>query len=166
MSGEGQTKGPLLKVEKQRGGIDKRKKVGGRAGLICCYLIVMYTIGGGLIQIAIWLLTGCILFIPCRKAGRRCFLMARVSITPLRYELTPAQDCKACGNGFFCAFLWAILAGWHMMLFHWLMAILFIPFACCGIPASTAHFRLGRVSFRPFNAQVRRREEWEMFYAT
>ena len=174
--GEGQTpSGPLLKVDTARnggtsqisqpGGIDERKKIGGRAGIVCCYLLVMYTIGGGLLMICIWLITGIILFIPCRKASKRCFLMARVSITPLRYEMIPSKECKTCGNGLCGAILWAILVGWHMMLFHWILAFLMLPFYCCNIPASHSHFMLGRVSIRPFTANIRKKEEWEMFYA-
>ena len=148
------------------GSIDEKRKKRVRGGLICCHLVLWWTIGGGFFWILIWCLFGCLLY-PCGNAGRRCFTIARVCITPLRFHLIPARcckDCKKCGQGWCGAFIWAIAIGWHIMLFHFLMGIIFIPWNLCDVPISRTHFKLGRIALRPFSATIIRKEDHEMFY--
>lgn len=170
----GETSGALLKTpgnaysngQPEPGAIDEKRKRRATTGLICCHLVLWWTIGGGFFYIILWCLFGIILF-PCGNAGRRCFTIARVCITPLRFHLKPAKfcgDCKKCGEGFCGSFIWAILVGWHIMLFHFLMAILFLPWNLCNIPIARTHFRLGRIALRPFNATITRKEDHEMYY--
>eukprot|EP01084_Bolivina_argentea_P191136 328322_1 len=149
------------------GSIDERRKKRVRTGLICCHFLLWYTIGGGLFFMLIWLFFGCILY-PCGNAGRRCFTIARVCLTPLRYNLQPAKccrDCKKCGKGFCGGLIWAIAIGFHIMIFHFFMALIFLPWYICKIPMSRTHIKLGRIALRPFSATITRKEENEMYYA-
>eukprot|EP01083_Nonionella_stella_P253147 871371_1 len=58
-----------------------------------------------------------------------------------------------------CNIIWMILVGWFFFLCHCLCAIILLPFECCGLGFSGAHWKLARLGLMPNGAEVRKKHK-------
>ena len=112
---------------------------------------IIWFIFGGLISGLLLLLLGALLCVTIIgiPLGVQCFKVAVLSFAPFgkKVDLNPSKHIIA-------NVLWAVLLGWELALCY-----LFAGIACCitiiGIPNGIVAFKLMKLAFLPFGAQIK-----------
>ena len=119
--------------------------------------LLWFVFGGGIVAWLMWLLTAAVfavtvIGIPFAKAA---FRISVFSAFPFGRELIDGRLLgkeRVAGTGF-VNFLWCILAGLWLAIFHSVGVVICI-LTIIGIPFGFAHFKLAQVSFAPLGKVI------------
>lgn len=112
----------------------------------------LWIILGGFILFLMWAMAGLLCFISIIgiPMGYQCFKIAVFTLTPFGKDI-------ALGNfgvfGFAGNLLWIVLFGWEIALTSLALG-LFFCITIIGIPFGLQYFKLARLGFLPFGAQI------------
>lgn len=111
---------------------------------------VVWIITGGLVQALIWVLAGVVLFITIIgiPLGKQCFKFAELSLAPFGKKVNLRPGTHPVANA-----IWAILAGWEMLLLYAVSSIA-LCITIVGIPFGLQGFKFAKLGLLPFGAEV------------
>ena len=112
---------------------------------------ILWFIFGGLAGGLVWIAAGClwcitIIGIP---VGRQCFKMAGLAFFPFGKEIIYGGG----GVSFLANLIWVLLFGWELAVGYLFLGLLWCV-TIVGIPVGQQCFKLARLSFTPFGAEV------------
>eukprot|EP00483_Globobulimina_turgida_P010199 UN10218 len=58
-----------------------------------------------------------------------------------------------------CNLIWMILLGWLFFLLYCVLALLTLPFMCCGLDFAVQHWKLARLSLFPNGADIHKADK-------
>lgn len=112
---------------------------------------ILWFLFGGLAGGLAWILAGClwcitIIGIP---VGRQCFKMAGLAFFPFGKEVVYGGG----GVSFLANVIWVLLFGWELAVGYLILGLVWC-ITIVGIPGGQQCFKLARLSFTPFGAEV------------
>lgn len=107
---------------------------------------------GGIVLAFIWLLLGIVLCITIIGIpfGIQCIKIAGFIFWPFGREVELGNFGV---GGLLMNIIWILLVGWELAIAH-LFSGLFCAITIVGIPFAFQHFKLAKLSFLPFGAEI------------
>eukprot|EP01084_Bolivina_argentea_P286543 491564_1 len=127
----------------------------------CSFQSLMWWIFGGAIMAIFWWIFGWLCC--CCPCGDNLRAIGSVAWNPYAKQV----DVGVCGEDGGCDgicdcgvnLIWMITLGWIFFLFYCILAILTLPFLCCGWDFSAQHWKLARLSLFPSGADIHKSEQ-------
>ena len=113
---------------------------------------LLWIVLGGLIISLLWFIAGLLLCITIIGIpfGTQCFKIAGFVLWPFGRDITPGGFgvMGAIGN-----IIWIIVCGIELAIVHLICGLL-LCITIIGIPFALQHFKLAKLAFIPFGAQI------------
>lgn len=118
-----------------------------------CLGNIIWLIFGGLVAALVWMLAGLIMCITIIGIpfGIQCFKIASFVLWPFGKEIEAGNFGI---GGLFLNIIWIIFFGWEITLIHFLIGIV-LCVTIIGIPFGIQHFKLAKLGFIPFGANIK-----------
>jgi uncharacterized membrane protein YccF (DUF307 family) len=118
-----------------------------------CLGNIIWLIFGGLVAALVWMLAGLIMCITIIGIpfGIQCFKIASFVLWPFGKEIEAGNFGI---GGLFLNIIWIIFFGWEITLIHLLIGIV-LCVTIIGIPFGIQHFKLAKLGFIPFGANIK-----------
>ena len=112
---------------------------------------VLWFVFGGFVSALEWFVAGvvCCITVVGIPFGKQCFKFAKLSLAPFGKDV----DFGGGAVSFFVNILWIIFFGWEMALTNIVFGVLWC-ITIVGIPFGKQFFKLAKLSFMPFGAEV------------
>ena len=115
---------------------------------------LLWIVLGGLIISLLWFIAGLLLCVTIIGIpfGTQCFKIAGFVLWPFGWDITPGGFgvMGAIGN-----IIWIIVCGIELAIVHLICGLL-LCITIIGIPFALQHFKLAKLAFIPFGAQIHR----------
>lgn len=112
---------------------------------------ILWFLFGGLISGLSWVLAGCLwcITIVGIPVGLQCFKFATLSFWSFGREINYGKGTFS----FIVNLIWILLCGWEMALVNLIFGFIWC-ITIVGIPFGKQFFKLARLSFMPFGAEI------------
>ena len=112
---------------------------------------ILWFLFGGLAGGLAWVLAGCLwcITIVGIPVGTQCFKFARLAFFPFGKEIVYGGG----GVSFLANLIWILLFGWEMAVGYLILGLVWC-ITIVGIPIGRQCFKMAKLSFMPFGAQV------------
>ena len=112
---------------------------------------ILWFLFGGLAGGLAWVLAGCLwcITIVGIPVGTQCFKFARLAFFPFGKEIVYGGG----GVSFLANLIWILLFGWEMVVGYLILGLVWC-ITIVGIPIGRQCFKMAKLSFMPFGAQV------------
>lgn len=114
---------------------------------------ILWFLFGGFLSGLAWILVGCVwcITIVGIPIGMQCFKFAKLSFSPFGKEVVYGPGVFS----FLINLIWIVFFGWEMALGNLAIGILWC-ITIVGIPFGKQFFKLARLAFMPFGAEVQK----------
>ena len=111
----------------------------------------LWFVFGGLLSGLAWVIAGCIWCITVVgiPIGLQCFKFATLSFWPFGREIRYGEGMFS----FLVNIIWILICGWEMAILNIIFGLIWC-ITIVGIPFGKQFFKLARLSFMPFGAEI------------
>lgn len=112
---------------------------------------ILWFFFGGLIGGFAWIFAGCLwcITIVGIPVGRQCFKFAHLAFFPFGKQIVYGGGCFS----FLANLIWILVFGWEMAVGYAILGLLWC-ITIVGIPIGKQCFKMARLAFMPFGAQI------------